>query len=46
MACRGFDGSYDVTPERPRPHQRAVDCAWLLGVAALLALFFYLQGLV
>ena len=46
MACRGFDGSYDVTPERPRPHQRAVDCAWLLGAAALLALFFYLQGLV
>ena len=46
MACRGFDGSYDVTPERRRPHQRAVDGAWLLGMAVLLALFFYLQGLV
>ncbi len=46
MACRGFDGSYDVAPERRRPHQRAVDCAWLLGTAALLALFIYLQGLV
>lgn len=46
MACRGFDGSYDVAPERRRPHQRAVDCAWLLGTAVLLALFIYLQGLV
>jgi cobalt/nickel transport system permease protein len=35
-----------VAPERRRPHQRAVDCAWLLGTAVLLALFIYLQGLV
>ncbi len=46
MACRGFDGSYDVASEPPSPHQRAVDAAWLLGMAVLLALFFYLQGLV
>ena len=46
MACRCFDGTYEVSVEPPRPHARTVDAAWLAAGLVLLALFFYLQGLV
>lgn len=43
MRCRGFVGEYAPTrPSRPR----VLDLAWLMGLAAVVALFVYLQGLV
>lgn len=41
MRCRGFEGEYHVDASvRPR----AIDLAWLVGLALLVALFLYLQG--
>lgn len=43
MRCRCFDGSYQ-TGEKPQ--FRAIDCLWLVLLAGIIALFFYLQGVV
>lgn len=43
MTCRGFEGEYVVPRER---QWRAVDLAWLMAFALLLAAFLYLQGFV
>ena len=43
MRCRGFEGDYDVTS---RQRFRAVDWAWIILLALLVALFVYLQGLI
>ena len=43
MRCRGFDGEYHTGTGAART---ATDAVWACALAALLALFLYLQGLV
>lgn len=43
MRCRGFDGSYELGSADPLTW---IDACWGLLFAALVAAFFYLQGLV
>ena len=41
MCCRGFEGQYNPPVQRP---WKAIDLTWLVLLAALIALFVYLQG--
>lgn len=41
MRCRGFDGSYQTGV---KPRLKGIDALWLLLLACLVALFWYLQG--